>query len=207
MTHRLRNVIVLLAAAALGAVSVWAQQPQSVPTHDPGSHNQAGMMNGMGQAMMGRGMDAATMAQMGDIHEMFMAHERITRTVTNLPDGIRTVTESQDPRIAKILVAHVMSMNERVEKGDDPGLPIESEALRAIFKNHDKIRTTVEATATGIIVIQTSADQETVALLQQHASEVSKFVEEGMAAMHEAMMKNRGGMTGGSRDKAMPAPR
>jgi hypothetical protein len=187
MTHRLRNVIALAATAALGAASVRAQQPPP------------------GQTATGGG--AATMAQMGDIHQLFMNHELITRTVTNLPDGIRTVTESKDPRIAQLLITHVVSMNQRVEAGDDPGLPIESEALRAIFKNHDKIHTTVEPTATGIVVIQTSTDPATVALLQQHASEVSTFVEEGMAAMHGAMMKNRGGMMGGASEKAMPAPR
>ena len=40
------------------------------------------------------------MAQMGDIHELFINHDRITRTVTNLPNGIRTITESTDPRVA-----------------------------------------------------------------------------------------------------------
>ena len=47
------------------------------------------------------------MAQMGDIHELFVNHDRITRTVTNLPNGIRTVTESADPRIAQLFTDHV----------------------------------------------------------------------------------------------------
>ena len=59
-----------------------------------------------------------------------MNHDRITRTVTNLPDGVRTVTESADPRIAQLLKDHVTQMGQRVETGDDPGLPIESPALR-----------------------------------------------------------------------------
>ncbi|MEQ1760081.1 MAG: hypothetical protein ABL986_17325 [Vicinamibacterales bacterium] len=131
-----------------------------------------------------------TTSLMGEIHDLFMSHDRMTRTVTNLPDGIRTVTESTDPRVAQLLIGHVVSMNARVEKGDDPGLPIESPALRAIFKNHESIRTTLETTARGIVVMQTSTDPTTVALLQRHASEVSSFVEEGMAAMHKAMMRN-----------------
>jgi hypothetical protein len=152
-------------------------------------------MNGVGAGMMGRGHDAGTMAEMGDIHELFVNHDRITRTVTNLPNGIRTVTESSDPRIAQILRDHVTSSRKRVETGNDPGLPIESPALRSIYQNYDKIRTTVEATATGIMVTQTSTDQPTVAALQQHASEVTDFVKDGMAAMHAAMMRN-GGMMG-----------
>jgi hypothetical protein len=155
------------------------------------------MPNGMGPAMIGSGNDAATMAQMSDIHELFIGHDRITRTVTNLPDGIRTVTESDDPRIAQLLTDHVASMGQRVETGNDPGLPIESQALHVIFQNYDKIHTTVETTATGVIVIQTSTDQKTVAALQQHASEVTDFVKDGMAAMHTAMMKDGGGMMQG----------
>jgi hypothetical protein len=152
----------------------------------------SGRVNGMGPGMMARG-DDATMAQMGDIHELFLNHDRITRTVTNLPDGIRTVTESADPRIAQLLKDHVASMRQRVDRGDDPGLPIESEALHSIFENYEKIQTTVEPTPTGIVVTQTSRDQATVAALQQHASEVSDFVKDGMAAMHTAMMKKMSG--------------
>jgi hypothetical protein len=152
------------------------------------------MMNGVGPGMMGGGHDAAVMAEMGDIHELFINHDRITRTVTNLPNGIRTVTESADPRIAQLLKDHVTSQGQRVETGNDPGLPIESQALRSIYRNYDKIRTTLEPTATGIVVIQTSTDHDTVAALQQHASEVTGFVNEGMAAMHKVMMRNGGGM-------------
>ncbi len=151
------------------------------------------MMKGMGPRMMGAGHDQATMAEMGDIHELFINHDRITRTVTTLPNGIRTVTESADPRIAQLLKDHVTSMGQRVETGKDLGLPIESQALRSIYRNHDKIHTTLEPMATGIVVIQTSTDQDTVAALQQHASEVTDFVNEGMAAMHRAMMRNGGG--------------
>jgi hypothetical protein len=152
------------------------------------------MMNGMSAAMMGRDHDAALMAEMADVHELFVNHDRITRTVTNLPNGIRTVTESSDPRIAQILRDHVASSRKRVETGNDPGLPIESEALRSIYRNYQKIQTTFEPTATGIVVVQTSSDRETVAALQQHASEVTDFVKDGMAAMHAAMMKTGGMM-------------
>ena len=111
------------------------------------------------------------------------------RTVVNLPNGIRTVTESDDPRIARIIKEHVANMGERVSAGKDPGLPIESPALRAIFKYKDKITTTVETTAKGSIVVQTSSDPETVAVLQKHASEVSDLVRGGVPALHTAMMR------------------
>ncbi len=172
-------------------------------------------VNGRGPGMMGRSHDSGTMAEMGDIHELFINHDRITRTVTNIPNGIRTVTESADPRVAQLLKDHVTSMGQRVETGNDPGLPIESQALRSIYRNYDKVHTTLEPTSTGIVVVQTSTDQETVAALQQHASEVTDFVKDGMAAMYAAMMKNGGtmhrGMHGGMMETAplgkTPKPR
>jgi hypothetical protein len=125
---------------------------------------------------------------------LFINHDKIKRTVTNLPDGIRTTTESDDPHIAQLLKEHVASMGKRVETGNDPGLPIESEALHSIFKNYGKIATKVETTDKGVIVVQTSTDKDAVVALQQHASEVSDFVTEGMVAMRNAMMKKMGGM-------------
>ena len=192
-TLKTRSVLFGLAGAALVigmGTYAFAQSSEQGP---PFIHNMpGGMMQGMGPAMMGH--DADTRAQMAAIHELFVNHDRITRTVTNLPDGIRTVTESDDPRIAQLLKDHVASMRQRVDTGNDPGLPIESEALHAIFRNYDKIETKVETTEKGVVVVQTSTDPATVAALQQHASEVTDFVKEGMAAMRTAMMKNAGGM-------------
>jgi len=83
-------------------------------------------------------------------------------------------------------------------------LRVESDALHSIFKNYDKVETKGEATAKGVVVIQTSADKEAVAALQQHASEVSDFVTQGMVAMRAAMMKNmRGMMMGPSMHRGM----
>jgi acylphosphatase len=124
------------------------------------------------------------------IHKLIINHDLIKRSVTNLPDGIRTVTESDDARIAQFIKTHVASMGERVDAQRDPNLPIESQALHTIFRNKDKIKTTVETTEKGVIVIQISGDQETVAALQQHASEVSDLVRGGMFAVQTAMMRN-----------------
>ena len=155
------------------------------------------MAHGMGPGMMGMGHDSATMEQLGDIHALLANHDRIKRTVTNLPNGIRTVTESDDPQIAALIKTHVAAMGKRVRAGDDPGLPIESPALHAIFRDKDKINTTYETTANGIVVIQTSDDSTTVAELQKHASEVTDLVKGGMMALHTAMMRNNSGMFGG----------
>ncbi len=95
------------------------------------------VMNRMGPGMMGGGRDATTMAEMSDIHELFINHDRITRAVTNLSNGIRTVTESADPRIAQLLKDHVTSMGQRVETGKrsrpadrEPGAAFDLSELR-----------------------------------------------------------------------------
>lgn len=170
----------------------------------PGMRGQKGhgMRGHMGHGMMGMHHGNATEAEHDDIRSLFFNHDQIKRTVTNLPDGIRTVTESDNPEVAGTIKRHVKEMGVRVEQGRDPNLPIESPALRAIFLNKDKIKSTYEVTEKGIVVVQTSADTDTAKALQVHAAEVTQFVERGMAAAHEAMMRNMHGMHG-----AMTGPR
>jgi hypothetical protein len=189
--------MLIFAALSLFMIQAAAQQSDHNPqTSKPQSVMPPDMMTQHQNMMMGIGHDSTTMAEMGVIHELIVNHDRITRTVTNLPAGIRTVTESDDPQIAKSIKEHVASMDQRVSTSSDPFSPIESPALRLILKNGDKIRTTIETTEKGVLVIQTSSDRETVAALQQHASEVSDLVQGGMMAMRAAMMKN-GGMYSG----------
>ena len=144
---------------------------------------------GMGMGPMIHGGDASA-AELGDIHDLFADHDAIARTVTNLSNGIRTVTESDNPKLAQTIKTHVADMMKRVAEKRDPGLPIESPALRAIFENYDKIETKVETTEKGVIVTQTSDDATAVALLQKHASEVTTFAQKGMAAVHDGMAEN-----------------
>ena len=136
--------------------------------------------------------DSATMAQMAVVHELLLNHKRITRTVTTLPGGVRTITESDDPIIARLIKEHVSTMTGRVMAGDDPDLSLESPAVRTLFRNKDKIRTYADTTANGVVLIQISRDRETVAALKQHAAEVSDLVRGGMPALHDAMKKNNG---------------
>lgn len=157
----------------------------------------SGMRGQMGPGMMMGMMGGnATASELGDLHEMFGNHDKIKRTVTNLPDGIRTVTESDDPQVAATIKKHVAEMGKRVEEGRDPGLPIESPALHSIFRDKDKIKTAYETTEKGIVVVQTSTDATAVKALQDHAAEVTDLAQRGMVAAHEAMMKNGGGMMG-----------
>jgi hypothetical protein len=179
--HRLVMLIAIAGASLTAPALSGAQQP--------------GGMKGM-SGMMGKSHDSATMALMMGSHELVMNHDRIKRTVTNLPNGVRTVTESDDAHVAALIKEHVAISVQRVQKGDDPQLPMETPALHSLFTNNDKIHTTREVTAKGVVVVQTSDDSSTVAALQKHASEVSELVVGGMAAMHASMMKNSGHQMG-----------
>lgn len=201
-----KTVLAASSAAAMLLVTGWAlAQPAA---HRPGAMHDSGpgmgarpgaamgRGMGMGPGMMGMGRGSATMEERGDIHGLLFNHERITRTVTNLPNGIRTVTESDDPDIASAIKRHVAQMGARVEEGRDPGLPIESPALRSLFPARDKIKSTYRPTEKGYVVIQTSTDPTVVKALQLHAAEVSDLARRGMVAAHETMMKNGRGMMG-----------
>jgi hypothetical protein len=194
-----KRTIISLAAVALalgiGAYAVTASSQEGHGFGPPFMHHRGvgPMGSGMGPGMMGMSHDPATVTQLDVIHELLANHDRIRRTVTNLPNGIRTVTESDDPKIAEWIKTHVADMGRRVAAGDDPGLPIESPALHAIFRDKDKIRTTVETTEKGVVVAQTSDDANTVANLQKHAAEVTDLVQGGANAVHTAMMRNAGG--------------
>jgi hypothetical protein len=206
-------------AAAIVLVGGWAlaqsagHGPGGMRGMGPGMHGHMGpgmsgqmgpgMRRQMGPGMMGMGLGmmggSATMDERRDLHDLFFNHDRIKRTVTNLADGIRTVTESDDSQVAETIKRHVAEMGKRVEEGRDPGLPIETPALHAIFRHKDKIKTTYEVTEKGIIVVQTSTDATAVKALQDHAAEVTDLAQRGMVAAHGAMMKNGGRVGRGMR--------
>jgi hypothetical protein len=149
-----------------------------------------GMMRGMGPGMMrgpmaaGMQHDEAFRADMGLVHDMLENHEGIKRTVTNLPNGIRTVTESADPELAQTIKAHVASMEQRLKDGREFNLF--SPTIPVLFENRDRIRTAVDYAEKGVTFTQTSDDAKVVAALQEHAVEVSELVRDGMAAMMRA---------------------
>ena len=179
MKRSSKTAVAVVATAALG-LAIAAAFAQT------GSMGPAMMMRGMGGPMAARmhGGDAAFPADMSLVHAMLQSHDRITRKVTNLPDGIRTVTESDDPQVAQLIKAHVASMEKRL--GEGRVFNLFSPTLPVLFDNKDKIRTVVATTAKGSIVTQTSADAKVVAALQAHATEVSDLAHDGMAAMMRA---------------------
>ncbi len=148
----------------------------------PGMHGR-GRMNGPVAMLTKR--DDNSVADMGLVMDLVHGHTQIKRTVTNLPDGIKTVTESDDPRIAQSIKAHVASMSGRLKDGRE--FNIFSTTLPVIFDHADKIQSRIDMTDKGVVVTRTSSDQKVVAALQAHATEVSELVRDGMAGMRRGM--------------------
>ena len=120
---------------------------------------------------------------------MFRNFETLSREVTELPNGIRTVTKSSDEAVMAALASHVSGMIGRVENKDDPKIFIQSPTLDIFFARGDKIHSEIDVNDEGIVVVQTSDDPEVVAAMHTHAAEVSAMAERGMQAVHEMMMK------------------
>ena len=175
--------VTALGLAAL-SVPLIAQQTQMRSGGMMGGGMMGNMMNG---GMMLNGRDT-TRDEVEEMHAMFMRHPDITRSVTNLPDGIETLTESTDPDLTAAITGHVVKMVERIEDGRDPMVPIQSPTLQILFERGDSITTEMTPTENGIRVTQTSTDPDVVAALQTHAAEVSDLAARGMAAVHDSMM-------------------
>jgi hypothetical protein len=163
---------------------------------------------GMGSGPVGMltTQDANSAADMGVAMNLVHDNTKIRRTVTRLPDGIRTVTESDDPKIAQDIKAHVASMSQRLKDGRE--FNIFSTTLPVIFDNAKNIKSTVELTEKGAIVIRTSTDAKVAAALQAHADEVTELVKEGPVAFHrgiDARMSMGPGGPRGARASTNPA--
>jgi len=167
--------------------------------HGMGGGMAPGMMHGMGPGAaagdhgpmagptsMLTKQDAGSAADMGLVHDLLANNTRIKRTVTNLPNGIKTVTQSDDPQVAQAIKAHVASMSERLKDGRE--FNIFSTTLPVLFANADKITSTVEMMEKGAVVTRTSTDAKVVTALQGHAAEVTELAQEGMVAMRRGMM-------------------
>ena len=119
-----------------------------------------------------------TISQDRDIfHHLLQHHEKITRTVTLLENGVKTVTESNDPEIAAKIQEHVASMHQRIENGRP--IRMWDELYQAVFQDAEKIEMEIENTTGGVTVIETSKDPAVVKLIQAHAEVVSGFAKHG----------------------------
>ena|SRR6516225_2410436 len=137
------------------------------------------------------GMMGASPADMSLYMEMFNRHTEITRTVEEIPGGIRTTTQSNSPDLVAQLQAHVSSMYAHVDQGAE--VVCMSGSLPTLFRHANGYRRQLTFTPTGVIAEETSDDPALTQAIRAHAQEVTGFVRDGMPPMMRGMM---GGMNG-----------
>lgn len=131
----------------------------------------------------------ASQHESDELAVMFENFDTISREVTNLPNGIRTVTRSSDEDVMAVLVSHIVGMVGRVGHGDDPKIFIQSPTLDILFASGAEMQSQIDVTEDGIIVVRTLTDPEVVAALHVHTAEVSDMADRGMQAVHDAMVQ------------------
>lgn len=110
--------------------------------------------------------------------------DEITRKVIKKSRGVETVTESDNKRVAAKIQEHAAAMHRRLEEGRP--IHMRDPLFREVFLHADKIKMTVEKTANGVKISETSDDAYVVKLIQAHAEVVSQFLAKG----HEEVRRN-----------------
>ncbi|MFM2003861.1 MAG: hypothetical protein RI963_3287 [Planctomycetota bacterium] len=144
---------------------------------------------GRGRGMQGKGPGGEQHDERHDadrdvFHFLLTNHEKIKRTVKELPNGVETLTESDDPEIAAKIIEHVEWMTVRIK--ETKPIRMRDPLFAEIFKHTDKIKMAHEDTEKGVRVTETSDDPAVAKLIQAHAKVVTAFVEKGF----DEAMKN-----------------
>lgn len=174
----MRRALFTLALAGLLGITTSALITTAGAEGNPGGPSSKGPPAGKGWRF---GKDASHRADMELFHFLLDHRQEIRRKVINLPNGVETLTESDNPRIVPKLQAHVESMYKRVEEirpihARDP-------LFAEIFRNADKIKMKLEKTAKGVKVVETSDDAYVAKLIQAHAEVVNRFIKNGRIEM------------------------
>lgn len=137
--------------------------------------------HGRGQGgMMG---DASHAEDMALFHFLLDNREKIERTVTELPDGVETLTESDDTEVADKIREHVQAMYRRLE--EKRPIHRRDPLFAEIFQHANQIEMTMVETEKGLRVRETSSDPYVAKLIKSHAEVVSAFLENGRAEMRK----------------------
>ena len=94
----------------------------------------------------GMGVDAM---DVGRYTEMFNRHNEITRTVEEIPGGIRTTTQSNSPDLVAQLQAHVSSMYSHLDQSAE--VMCMSASLPTLFRHANGYRRQLILTPTGVM--------------------------------------------------------
>ncbi len=169
-----RNFLFWMFAFALALILAYPQIAHGQMRRSPG------MMSNPG---MGHGGDAQT------IHQLFANHNQVHRSVQEIPGGIRAVTESDNPQVVALIQSHVAKMYDRVSKKQFIPMIGMSSTLPTMLQEANHYQRQLRMTTKGIEVTETSNNPEMVALIREHAREVTQFAEQGMPAMMNGGMR------------------
>lgn len=134
-------------------------------------------------AQMMHGANESQRKDMVTIHSLMAVNKSVKRTVTKLPNGVKTVTESDDPKVAALIQEHVAAMQKRMKEGQP--IRMWDPLFAELFSNHQWVKLDISKTAKGMAVTETSEDAYVVKLIHEHAKAVDGFVADGMAGMHK----------------------
>jgi hypothetical protein len=132
------------------------------------------------------GMMGASPADMSLYMDMFSRHTEITRTVEEIPGGVRTTTQSNSPDLVAQLQAHVSSMYSHVDHGAE--VMCMSGSLPTLFRHANGYRRRLTIIPSGVIAEETADDPALTQAIRAHAQEVTGFVRDGMPPMMRGMM-------------------
>jgi len=164
-----------------GVLPAAADPPDAGPVHPAPGHGPRGVMR--------------------NAHTLVFNHDALTRTVEEIPGGVRTVTTTSDPALVPVLQTHPKEMEALYADGGrvrawDP-------LFAELAQVHDRVKMVWKDLENGIEVEVTSEDPEVVRLIRAHAIKVSEFVNRGVDAMHEPTPLPEGYEAGSS--EAAPA--
>lgn len=116
-------------------------------------------------------------------HALLADHSLLRRVVRHTPAGVEALTESDDPRVAALIIDHAKAMQGRMKRGSlvrgwDP-------VFVALFERHEAVHIEVTPTERGVKIVEHARDEQTMRLMRSHAMGVSEFVRRGFDAAHE----------------------
>lgn len=172
-----RSFLASLMIGIMGFAGLTEREAQARP------QGKGGSSGGRGRGGYGRGggrgaSDPGMKADQSLIHTLLSSRSQIRRQIKLLPNGIETLTETDNPRLRTVLVQHVQSMKQRVEQVRP--IHLRDPLFSALFRNAKKVSMMkLTVTPKGVHMIETSDDPFTVKLIQAHARVVSLFIKNG----------------------------
>ncbi len=133
---------------------------------------------------MGMGMGMGNGGPMKFIHALLDAHLKISRLVKEIPGGVETLTTSDDPAVARTIVAHVHQVHDRMQAGQP--IRMWDPLFVELFRHRSEIKMEIADVPGGVKVITTSQNPQVTLLIRQHATRgVDEFVAQGWDRVHK----------------------